>query len=289
MTENDISSLDELVKNKELVILHADKGGAVVVMDWNCYDNEAHRQLGDARYYNKMPLDPTPVFSAQIRDFLDSAVDNGIITSQTLKHLTITDPARQSIYFLPKIHKDLLHPPGRPIVSDLQKSKQLEQANLLLNSSVYLETQFAQAEMKAANLSRDRTYLQMQLKQAEMTINDLTQKQSDLQVQLQTAQQDITQLNSKLQGKCCPVGWESLSPNCYYFATSSENWFNAQTRCKDLSSDLVVIKGAEEQEFIKNRKKRGWAYWIGLTDTEVENTWKWVDGSLCSSSSDGTV
>ncbi|XP_043935586.1 CD209 antigen-like protein E [Protopterus annectens] len=150
----------------------------------------------------------------------------------------------------------------------LQKSKQLEQANLLQNSSIGFEKELIQPEVKAANLPRDQISLQMQLKQAQW---------------------EIEQFNSRLQGKCCPPGWDFLSPSCYYFTTSSENWFNAQTHCASLSSDLVVIKGAEEQEFINKRKIHDQLYWIGLTDNEVESTWKWVDGSLCSSSSDGTV
>ncbi|XP_043922191.1 uncharacterized protein LOC122797729 [Protopterus annectens] len=38
-----------------------------------------------------------------------------------MQQLMIQDPANQYIYFLPKIHKNPLHPPGRPIVSAAEK------------------------------------------------------------------------------------------------------------------------------------------------------------------------
>ncbi|XP_043942771.1 leucine-rich repeat and IQ domain-containing protein 3 [Protopterus annectens] len=119
ITDGEKSCLEELANNKDLVIINADKGGAVVVLDWCAYDIEAHRQLNDVKYYTKMPLDPTLVFKKDIDDFLNSAVENGIIDKKTCYHLTINDPTRQHIYFLPKIHKDLSHPPGRPIVSGM--------------------------------------------------------------------------------------------------------------------------------------------------------------------------
>ncbi|XP_043945713.1 uncharacterized protein LOC122816760 [Protopterus annectens] len=94
ISESESLCLAELVHNKKLVITTADKGGAVVVMNWIDYDIEAHKQLDDARYYIKMPLDPTSMFKQQIDTFLNSALENGIITSDTLRHLTITDPIR---------------------------------------------------------------------------------------------------------------------------------------------------------------------------------------------------
>ncbi|XP_043932167.1 extracellular calcium-sensing receptor-like [Protopterus annectens] len=76
ITDGEKSCLEELVRNKDLVIINADKGGAVVVLDWSDYDTEAHKQLNDVKYYTKMPLDPTSVFKKDIDDFLNSAVDN---------------------------------------------------------------------------------------------------------------------------------------------------------------------------------------------------------------------
>ncbi|XP_043911489.1 deleted in malignant brain tumors 1 protein-like [Protopterus annectens] len=107
----------ELQNNRDIVIISADKGGTVVVMNWSDYDKEAKRQLSDRHYYAEMSINPTFRFKKQIDDFLSIARDEGIITANVLQQLTIQDSANQYIYFLPKIHKDPVNPPGSPIVS----------------------------------------------------------------------------------------------------------------------------------------------------------------------------
>ncbi|KAM3623158.1 uncharacterized protein V6R79_007754 [Siganus canaliculatus] len=45
--------------------------------------------------------------------------------------------------------------------------------------------------------------------------------------------------------------------------------------CKDHGADLVIISNIMEQAFISSLNVR---VWIGLTDREKEDTWKWVNG-----------
>ncbi|XP_069596109.1 uncharacterized protein [Ranitomeya imitator] len=50
-------------------------------------------------------------------EILEEAFQNGIITKQIRDNLIPIYPKMACIYFLPKIHKNLNNPPGRPIVS----------------------------------------------------------------------------------------------------------------------------------------------------------------------------
>ncbi|XP_043915095.1 3'-5' RNA helicase YTHDC2 [Protopterus annectens] len=112
-------ALTHLKNNTDIVILSADKGGAVVVMDADYYWDEGNRQLSNHHHYMKMSTDPTPNFKREIDDFLQEAVEAGIISDKIKSHLIVKDPAKQYLYLLPKIHKSLHKPPGRPIVSGI--------------------------------------------------------------------------------------------------------------------------------------------------------------------------
>ncbi|XP_043927878.1 uncharacterized protein LOC122802295 [Protopterus annectens] len=117
ITFSEKEALLELQNNKQIVITSADKGGAVVIQNWDDYNREALRQLSDTRYYNHMLHDPIHRFSKCIGLFLKNALDRGIISKDTAYQLTMKDCNSQYIYFLPKVHKNFTHPPGRPIVS----------------------------------------------------------------------------------------------------------------------------------------------------------------------------
>uniref|UniRef100_A0A3Q2CP72 C-type lectin domain-containing protein n=1 Tax=Cyprinodon variegatus TaxID=28743 RepID=A0A3Q2CP72_CYPVA len=67
----------------------------------------------------------------------------------------------------------------------------------------------------------------------------------------------------------CEAGWEQHGGKCYYFSTNKSSWEESRRLCKGLGGDLVKIDSREEQD----------KFWIGLTDSEEEGRWLWVDGS----------
>ncbi|CAL8384873.1 unnamed protein product [Gadus morhua 'NCC'] len=85
----------------------------------------------------------------------------------------------------------------------------------------------------------------------------------------------------------CPAGWQSFAGSCYWLVSNTAlltTWYEAQTRCTDLSAHLVIINSQEEQYYIN-----GFLpdlhhidipdLWIGLSDKETDGTWAWVDRS----------
>ncbi|CAH2314789.1 Hypothetical predicted protein [Pelobates cultripes] len=61
--------------------------------------------------------DPTVEFGKTIFATLQRGVENHYITRQEFEYLHETHPRCPVLYTLPKVHKDPIHPTGRPIVS----------------------------------------------------------------------------------------------------------------------------------------------------------------------------
>ena len=117
LTPAERSSIKVLSRNKELTIKEADKGGSIVLMNTRDYVKEAERQLSDTNTYKPLDRDATSENNNEIIKQVDKMVENGDISAKMVKYLINPNPRTAQIYFLPKIHKNLDNPPGRPIVS----------------------------------------------------------------------------------------------------------------------------------------------------------------------------
>ncbi|XP_077348672.1 collectin-12 [Lithobates pipiens] len=78
----------------------------------------------------------------------------------------------------------------------------------------------------------------------------------------------------------CPYEWRNYTDKCYYFSNGKDIFDDAKLFCEDKGSMLVVIETKEEQQFIKKQTNSKGNFWIGLTDSEEEHVWKWMDGTL---------
>ncbi|XP_029603574.1 C-type lectin domain family 4 member E [Salmo trutta] len=74
----------------------------------------------------------------------------------------------------------------------------------------------------------------------------------------------------------CLKDWKKFESSWYFLSTETKTWGESKDDCLERGADLVIINSDKEQEFLFNPNK---GFWIGLTDTVTEGTWKWVDGN----------
>ncbi|KAJ8361898.1 hypothetical protein AAFF_G00414080 [Aldrovandia affinis] len=124
------------------------------------------------------------------------------------------------------------------------------------------------------------------------TLNQLQRDYNSLITQNTQLQRDVDTLVAKfpfLDQYCplrsqkrvcrpCPEGWEQRNSTCYYFSIERKSWNASRIDCLKQGADLVIIESEEEQDFI-SKHTIGGGYWIGLSDSETEGTWLWVDGT----------
>ncbi|KAK2865587.1 hypothetical protein Q7C36_001643 [Tachysurus vachellii] len=115
--------------------------------------------------------------------------------------------------------------------------------------------------------------LNTEINQLQTRYNNLTKERDQLQKENDVLQKISTNMVSLLN-----EGWRYFNSHVYYISTQKKNWDNSRRDCKRRGADLVIINSKEEQVFIATHLKSNRA-WIGLSDTDTEGVWKWVDGS----------
>ncbi|XP_040928908.1 uncharacterized protein LOC114866014 [Betta splendens] len=95
---------------------------------------------------------------------------------------------------------------------------------------------------------------------------------------------EILQLLKAEPCPTCEPGWDQHEGSCYYFSSYKLTWDQSRSVCKGQGADLVQVDSEEEQRFLENRVRGKMndaqdKFWIGLTDSEEEGRWLWVDDS----------
>ena len=116
LSKNETRILQELGKNRDLVIKKADKGSCIVVQDRSTYISEGSSHLADASTYKPLDSDPTASIAKNIGELVNSMKELGYLDTYTHAYMLPPEKVRtQRMYFLKKLHKT---PHGiRPIVS----------------------------------------------------------------------------------------------------------------------------------------------------------------------------
>uniref|UniRef100_A0A671TIR0 C-type lectin domain-containing protein n=1 Tax=Sparus aurata TaxID=8175 RepID=A0A671TIR0_SPAAU len=116
----------------------------------------------------------------------------------------------------------------------------------------------------------------------QASYNNLTEERN----QLQTSYNNLTEERDQLQTKRNDLqrkieGWEYFRGSFYYVSSTKKTWQQSRDYCLQKGADLMIINSKEEQVCICDYANQFKKYmWIGLTDSQTEGTWKWVDGTL---------
>ena len=116
LTREEYRAIKSLKNNTDIIIKPADKGSAIVILDKN-HIKEGQRQLNDTNFYEKTDSNHTGEVINRINLHVHNMLQRGEISQSTCNYLTSNNDRTQQFYLLPKVHKDALNPPRRPIVS----------------------------------------------------------------------------------------------------------------------------------------------------------------------------
>lgn len=109
-------TIQQLSKNKDIVIKRADKGSAIVIENYSDYIKNGQKHLQDKTVYAELPDDPTETIVQEINHTLDCLKEKGLVDKEEHHFMTPKVPVRtQCMYFLKKLHKNPYA--ERPIVS----------------------------------------------------------------------------------------------------------------------------------------------------------------------------
>nr|XP_055064556.1 CD209 antigen-like protein A [Misgurnus anguillicaudatus] len=131
---------------------------------------------------------------------------------------------------------------------------------------VLINTNNQKCHIKTKNITEERDELISKYKNITKEKEQLNQEKNELR----------THLND---------GWLYYQSSLYFISSEQKSWTESRRYCRERGADLIIINNKEEQDFIQKIQSGTEYTWIGLSDSDEEGRWKWVDGSTLMNSS----
>ncbi|XP_041789778.1 C-type lectin domain family 4 member M-like [Chelmon rostratus] len=129
-----------------------------------------------------------------------------------------------------------------------------------------------QLQTSSNNLTKERDQLQERFAVLTKNRNDLQRKLQDTEASWKNMTKETDDLKRILKN----FEWTYFRGSFYHVSSTKKTWQESRDDCLLKGADLMIINSKEEEAFSRQFKKY---MWIGLTDTETEGAWKWVDGT----------
>lgn len=117
MSQKEKQALKILKQNSNITIKSSDKGGNIVVMDNTFYIDMCEKILSNKDWYQKINMSKIAIFNQQFYQMIDQAYTQNILEKPDWDFIRTTFPKIPTFYSLPKLHKSMDNPSGKPIVS----------------------------------------------------------------------------------------------------------------------------------------------------------------------------
>ncbi|XP_043943090.1 uncharacterized protein LOC122814881 [Protopterus annectens] len=117
MTRQEREALLELERNEQIIVRPADKGGLIVVLDRDSYKNSISASLKNDSSYEIIGVEQVSGYISRVRMVLEGLFTNGMIDEKLLEYFLVHKPIIPILQGLPKVHKSVVNPPMRAIVS----------------------------------------------------------------------------------------------------------------------------------------------------------------------------
>ena len=117
LSKGEMAAIKQLRADKDRIILTADKGVALVIMERKDYIEKAQQLLQDPNTYQTIPTDPTTKLKSRLISKLKKIKLDTRMEDTTYRRMYPTGAVIPNFYGLPKVHKE--NTPLRPIVSSI--------------------------------------------------------------------------------------------------------------------------------------------------------------------------